>query len=427
MANKNWLLVLLVFLLFWSCTREKQPLGQQPTEPDKPDIVYGEGPFVTQPQTDIPWPSLANSPWPMAHGNPQCVARSKYRGPQTGEVIWQVSLGNGSVGTSPVIGEDGTIYVTALDNEFSLFAVSQDGNIKWKFHPGRHIESGPMISKDGTIYLGAGWQLGGPLESGAFYALNPDGTIKWEYELNSFTLDYGDAIGLDGTIYFTASDGYLYALNPDGTLQLKTRGIQGFASTLANSIAFSPDGLTLYATGFWLKTLHAVNARDGSVIWSLVVMRDAFRNMGTAPTLDSYGNLYYQGYDSDAKPFLFCINPDGSAKWKSSIPAAGGQSDMVIDQFGNIYFGNLYKFDPSGKLVWKRNIKGFSVTPLICDSEGTIYFCDYEGVIYAISNDGEIKFIYDTNEYFQGGGAIGENGIMYFGTGSDGQKLWAIH
>ena len=116
----------------------------------------------------------------MAHGNPQCVARTWRQGPQQGQEIWRVPI-NGKPPTSPVIGPDGTIYVTASDTEFSVLAISPEGQVKWKFHPGRHIESGPLVAADGTIYVGADYNRRGPTaldNSGAFYALNPDGTER---------------------------------------------------------------------------------------------------------------------------------------------------------------------------------------------------------------------------------------------------------
>ena len=48
-------------------------------------------------QEDIPWPSLADSPWPMNHHDPQSTGRSPYDGPALGQIEWQID----------------TLYVTA--------------------------------------------------------------------------------------------------------------------------------------------------------------------------------------------------------------------------------------------------------------------------------------------------------------------------
>lgn len=41
-----------------------------------------------QQQVKIPWPSLADSPWPILRGDMQGTGRSEYIGPRTNNVIW---------------------------------------------------------------------------------------------------------------------------------------------------------------------------------------------------------------------------------------------------------------------------------------------------------------------------------------------------
>ncbi len=54
-------------------------------------------------------------------------------------------------------------------------------------------------------------------------AINPDGTLKWEFTTNGLG-PTSAAIGLDGTIYFGSGNGgtlppSMYALNSDGSLK----------------------------------------------------------------------------------------------------------------------------------------------------------------------------------------------------------------
>jgi len=42
-----------------------------------------------QQQQPIPWPSLADSPWPFIRGDMQATGRSKYIGPITNNVVWR--------------------------------------------------------------------------------------------------------------------------------------------------------------------------------------------------------------------------------------------------------------------------------------------------------------------------------------------------
>ncbi len=53
------------------------------------------------------------------------------------------------------------------------------GDILWKFHTQasltneNFVDSCPAIGDDGTIYFGS--------DDNYFYALNPDGTLKWKF------------------------------------------------------------------------------------------------------------------------------------------------------------------------------------------------------------------------------------------------------
>jgi outer membrane protein assembly factor BamB len=74
---------------------------------------------------------LVDSPWPTYKGN------SKH------------------TGLSP--------YTTQID----------EPKLKWKFDAGHGVETSPAIGPDGTIYFG--------VFKDHFLALNPDGTVKWEF------------------------------------------------------------------------------------------------------------------------------------------------------------------------------------------------------------------------------------------------------
>ncbi|NCO27754.1 MAG: PQQ-like beta-propeller repeat protein, partial [Caldiserica bacterium] len=70
------------------------------------------------------------------------------------------------------------------------------------------IESSPVVSSDGTLYVGV-W-------GNYLYALNPNGTLKWRFEglkqEKGVTVLSSPAIAEDGTIYIGMWDDYLYAI-----------------------------------------------------------------------------------------------------------------------------------------------------------------------------------------------------------------------
>ena len=65
--------------------------------------------IIAQQQTDIPWPTLANSDWPMIKHDPQFTGRSPYKGPQSPTIVWTRDMNDG-IFSGPVIGVDNNLY-----------------------------------------------------------------------------------------------------------------------------------------------------------------------------------------------------------------------------------------------------------------------------------------------------------------------------
>jgi len=76
MKRSNYILLSLFVIFCANCQKSTDPIDN-----NKPPAGY---------QEDIPWPSLADSPWPMNHGDPQSTGRSKFPGPLSGTVIKEV-------------------------------------------------------------------------------------------------------------------------------------------------------------------------------------------------------------------------------------------------------------------------------------------------------------------------------------------------
>ncbi|MEO0079135.1 MAG: PQQ-binding-like beta-propeller repeat protein [candidate division WOR-3 bacterium] len=135
---------------------------------------------------------------------------------------------------SPAIGQDGTIYYGHRQGGF--YAIRPDGTIKWKLEIDAGVVSSPVIGADGTVYFGG--------RDGYFYAVTPDGRVKWRFDVGASAeaeVVATPVIAADGTIYVGSKDSYLYALTPDGTLKwrFKTEG------EIVASPTIGPDG-TLY-------------------------------------------------------------------------------------------------------------------------------------------------------------------------------------
>jgi len=95
---------------------------------------------------------LADSPWPCYQGNIGHTGLSQYDTSHlNGTIKWELKIVSGT--TSPVIGPDDTIYIGGGSNANRLYAINPNGTIKWNFQVGYRVLSTPAISSDGTIYF----------------------------------------------------------------------------------------------------------------------------------------------------------------------------------------------------------------------------------------------------------------------------------
>jgi PQQ-like domain len=69
---------------------------------------------------------------------------------QLGQELWEFETGGGN--SSPAIGADGTVYVTAGNK--SVYALDgATGQKLWDFYTGDVVNSSPAIGADGTVYV----------------------------------------------------------------------------------------------------------------------------------------------------------------------------------------------------------------------------------------------------------------------------------
>jgi len=332
--------------------------------------------------------SGVDAPWPGFHQNPQHTGLSPFRGPPTPALRWKFQTGGG-ITSSPAVAY-GRIYFGS--NDGNLYALNLEGVLLWKFSTPSPIRTTPAVGSDGTIYVGSCLRCpypdpsGGP--EGVLYAINPDGTLKW----NLTIINSGEGvdtltsptIGPDGTIYVSDVGFRIVAVNPDGNLkwQVWTHG------EVVGPPAVAPDG-TIYVeiddpppTGSCAdglnKCLVALNP-DGTIKWGLYSFGEF-----NSPAVGSDGTIFI---DSTA------FNPNGTIQWQDqqafNSPSLG--SDGTI--YGTTE-GSLNAVNPDGTVQWQFPLE---------KGRGTCLSPDCSTINYIFVQESSI--------------AIGSDGILYFGSG----------
>ena len=303
-----------------------------PSVPPKDTVQY-----IIKPQHDIPWPSLASTPWPKARHDAQCTGRSSYIGPRLGRVKANVHL-NSWGGEDPAVGPDSVFYVVS---DSSLFAVTFNGTILWKSPlEGNGNTNAPLIGSNGIVYVGSKKMI-----SGFTY----DGSLVWQTNLDGEVYLKSCGIGLDGTIYLCTSNGSLYAIGQSGNIVWQHEspgGIPLFDEV--STISFSPDGSRFYFGGNTAQqSLYVLNTSGA------VLRTDSLggRQYG-AISVDNDGNVFtFFGDD------LVSISDSGKVRWK--ISGVGANWNVTIDPNGNVAYltyGNLISVDNNGQERWRVSV-----------------------------------------------------------------------
>ncbi|MBC7187149.1 MAG: PQQ-like beta-propeller repeat protein [Calditrichaeota bacterium] len=374
--------VVVSWALVW-CTRDKTPLG--PVE--RAGLC---------PQQEIPWPSIANSPWPMMWADPQCTARGKYPGARLGKVVWgfaPVRMDGECVNVA--VAGDCTIYWAARVTgalQLTLFVIGMDGRERARVPLGPKYQdsSSPILLAHGSVLV-----IG--CRDGAFYEYTRDGQVGTPFCLGRSYELTGPGVGLDGTIYLHPREDHLFlAVNPQGQVVWTNTEKAGIRKATGTWLSMSPDGQRLYALVEEVSgppQLTAFDAQTGVIVWEVPVGWHA-----ASPAVDAYGNVYCVKQGDAGKPVLASFGPDGSLRWESSRPVCP-YTNVAIAGDGRVYApaergGDLLCFDCEGHLLWSvRPLFGLcSEGALVVDSEGVVYFAADRSV-EAFDRDGRRLFV----------------------------------
>lgn len=304
--------------------------------------------------------------------------------PRTGVIKWSYEALNEIVQGVAIDGR-GVLYFGDYDGY--LQAVDANGTRLWRnlvpisyAWNNFHILTAPVIGSDGTIYIAV---------TAALLAVNPDGSLRWKYEAPRACelcdppefQDVIPAIAPDGTVYVLVRKPYgqetlggLFALNPNGTLRWQ---IPAFPEGNPLGISVADDGTIYTYDGFY----HYALTSTGALKWAIPVSVSggSFLYCGlflTFPTIGAEGTVYVE-LERDQQCSLAALNPiDGTIKWRfPGLTVRGAVTTIPVDSRGVVYVNSgatLFALNPDGSIRWRYDGSVPFASPQI-GADGTIY------------------------------------------------------
>jgi outer membrane protein assembly factor BamB len=392
-----------------------------------------------RPQTTIPWPSLANTPWPMGKHDPQLTGRSPFAGPANGTVKWSFLDSSVWFSSGIILGKNNTLFYTSGEggpqgSGFATCLNTAAGTVNWKF------ATNPLWNSITPLMLNNGMTIFGVNKNYSdrppkVFALNQEGVKQWEYEIDSDMELVGFNVDLDGNIYFTTRDPpVLYSLDLDGNLQFK-ESLTGGKSY--NGLAFSPDGNTLYLAEE--KALLAYST-DGSLVWNFSLGNE---KISSPPLVDNQGNIYFAAHDSDSGMVsIYSVSPEKEQRWRYRFES-GSQypvKDLTMDNNGYLYFNDLrhtvYSLYYNGGLRLRKELNTDQYphvdSGVMCDADGNLYMGVSWSDYISLTSDLEIRWSIPMVEFgvnswvFWNNPSALDNGILYGTTIKSPGVIFAI-
>jgi hypothetical protein len=356
-------------------------------------------------QEDIPWPSLANSPWPIHHSDAQSTGRSQYTGPSAGVVEWTYPLLN-DFRSGIVLSEDQQII---FSTNHDLMSLTTEGNKNWDIRVyGFKINSTPLITNSNDIIFFDGYTK--------ILSINMNRDTNWAYEFELSDMNVKSlCTDKEGNIFFTTSggnSGTFYSLSMNGELNWKIEDSKFYKLYNANQMSFSPNGRYIYFPAQNVSIL-AIDITERTIAW------EYGNEFSSNSIVDSYGNIYFQTTTG-----LFSIDEKGTENWRY----IHGHSDYYslttspcIDRDGNLYFGTdtLYSLNYKGELRWKQYLKGICDAPIVCDNENNVYVgARLNGITFSkYDQDGTLMWqVAIQQTYLNGSPAITKAGRLIYPT-----------
>ena len=287
-----------------------------------------------------------------------------------GRILWGFEVDGDNMWWRPALAPDGTIYVhTNNDSDGLVYAVTPDGGLKWVQKVNWYPYVPPTAGPDGAVYVGSILSI---------FRISPEGVIDWRFNGPS-NIDTSPKIGPDGLLYGAFEVLGAFAMNSlTGELVWSNPGDPVITDKAGEGVetVFGPAGPGEAVDQFYISN----NGSSGG-FWAFSLAGDqlftnVFGNIkGSAEVaIGSDGKIYgptslgleVKAVDPDDGTTLWTYYP-GASDW------ATGTNNVEIGPDDMLYFvgssAKLEAFNPSTQTrKWQEftpldTLKRPSVTP----------------------------------------------------------------
>ncbi|MEN8135488.1 MAG: PQQ-binding-like beta-propeller repeat protein [Thermodesulfobacteriota bacterium] len=379
------------------------------------------------------FPAAANAAqWGMHRHDAQHTNSTAYSGPTRISEKWsfQDEITNGGV----AIADDGTIYFVDGYRSRNLYVLNPDGTVKQIYDLYANGYGGgcctrPVIGPDGTIYVSAN----------GIVAFNPDLTVKWHNPSYGSFCCGSMSLGPDGSLYLV--EGELDVLDAQTGAWKWSSSLDRNEDWINWAPATSNDGSKVYITT--QHNVYAVSSVDGAAIWDHAIDNPGSSSAVVAANGDVYvpdGNDILVITERPAPKQgitqrKISVGTSQETVFEIAMAADGSLASVTYNTVDlNIYDyadsatgGKLYMIDPNQDIVWSAPIEAevipnwtMTYVPLI-DANNNVYLGTVDSAnmahVYGFDANGNSLFYrsFDSN---CGGGpvtlAMDNEGILYF-------------
>lgn len=375
---------------------------------------------------------IAEAPWPQFQHDARHTGQSPFVGPQTSNIKWSfipsIVPPRGGFVETPVVGPNDVIYFGAgTQSTGRLFALNPNGTLKWQSSLLRAAPTNPAIITDGMVIIVVGTQDFGT----DIVAIDEDGNTLWTFPIEE-RVDFV-TLSPDGTLYITNEKGFLFSLTPSqtGVRENWRTDLGGRIGILRSSPAVGQNG-TIYVierpgTVFRPTRIFAIAPQDGSIIWTRSLRRT--KSAPSALILDDSTVVVstqsgLRGFNPIDGTDVFTVFYDAFG-FPTAAPILLPDNNIgvvVKESNGN---GTLHRINPNTQTIASSFPLGpvLNIRTPVVDNQGTIYIAadivsDAEdrianpATLFAVSNTNTLVFT-KTFLILPKNLAIGSTGVLY--------------